>query len=360
MKKLLIMLLLALVLSGCSGSGEKLDLDIGPKAKTPEEIKADGNPFVYYEYEGKEIPVLTRPLLINDEYYVTKLGQGFDILDYGLVPAKFILSCTTQSSIYGEDGDPIKHEPLVLYVQVIPEGWDVKANYIGYLKNSGNIFVEGNSSCTEDWNKESLFFTYTIVRDVGFIGVDYGYLPGDGGEAEMLLGGCIFNAKTKEVIEKYVSIDTTSRYVFSEIPEYKNETVKDKKEIVDDLSNKFYCIYTNEHWEDTQGYLLDRYYTDERKKILDVGFLQEPVSLYVTPEYAYLYDFKFNIEEHSGVFYTRTLSKDGNTLYFDEDWRLSSFENDEIQAEYIYQDNYVEINIKDLNSGKTETIKYDF
>ena len=354
------MLLMVLVLSGCSGSGEKLDLDIGPKAKTPEEIKAEGNPFVYYEYEGKEIPILTRPLMSNNDYYVTGHGKGTDLIQYEFVPSKYIFHSNVLSSIYGDIGDPEKHEPLVTYMEVIPDGDKREGRYEGYLKNSGQLFMDGSSSSDEDWSRDILIYRYCISRDEAYIGIDYSYMKDDGSDQELYLASYIFDTKNKQLIDQSVYQDTTSRFNPDGIPEYKNDVVKDTKEIRDDLT-RMYCLDTRENFMNANRPIIgSECIMQEINRLFGFGFYEDPVSLYITSELAYIRDYDLEIEEHGGIFYTRRLSKDGNSLYFDEDWKLSSFENDEIQAEYVYGDNYVEINIKDLSSGKAETVKYDF
>ena len=358
MKRLITIVLFLLIVTGCIN--ESLDLNIGPAAKTPEEIKEEGNPFSYYEYEDKQIPVLTAPLLQDKDYYVVFVGYDTYNGQAEFVPSKYVFLCNTQSTLYGNDGDPIKHEPLVLYVDVTVDGEKRETKLEGYLKNSGNLFVEGLTSTAEDWSREQLMYLYSlVVHNEAYLSINYGYVPGNGGEPEEYWAGFLYDATKKELIDKWVSRDTTDRYSLDEVPEYKHDVVKDIKKIREDLAN-MYCLDTIEESSDMLSDLGTESIRTEIYRVLDSGYVDQPLSLYVSGELAYLRDFDLTFEQKGGVVYEWSLAKGSERYSFDEDWNLEKYTNNELEVEYSYSDNGIELTIHDLVNKTNETANYEY
>ena len=369
MKKLSVILFVLLFVAGCNVG--PLDLTNSGGGKSQEEIKEEGNPFIMYEHEGKNIPILADALSMDEDYYaVQKIFAGEhgyeNIPEEGeceIMPMRYILQCNASTQTYGHGGEPEKHERLVVYVDVKIDGQDRESQFEGYKKNSGNLFNEGWQIDIESkgFSRETFYKNYCIAGNEAAVGLDWGYLS-DGHDPEYFWEFFLFDANSKKLIEKEVFMDNTSRYGesndFGE-PEYRFDVVKDRAQIMNDL-NSMYCLDTNEHFQQGEddmyyGFLSSDTMTLERIRTLEFGFMEDPVSLYVEPEVAYLRDFSLMIRGDE-----RTLSKDDEVYHFDKEWRLSQFENSEINVSYVYGEGYVDMEVKDLASGAAETVRYEF
>ena len=365
MKKLIIILVILFSVIGCSN--QPIDISgIDQNQKSPEEIKEGGNPFTIFEYDGKNIPIMADVLPMNEKYYVIKHSNRSETDHAELFPTSFIAVGSVISTLYRDDGDPEKHEDLAVYVDASIDGNDLDVKFEGYLKNSGKLFIEGwtkaeyflNDKDADKYHREQLQTAYNLVRDIAY--AQKGWSSTDGHHWQRFDESFIIDANSTELIEKNVFNDYTDIYSYDNdlgMPEYRFEVSKDKKEIINDLSN-MHCLAQYEHFEE-EDYLISEYFNEELLRFYDLPYMDSSLSIYVYPELAYLRDYELTTHEDSeGHTFEGTFEKDAEKYFFDGDWRLTKYENGEIRTEYTYEDSQINIELTDLVSGNKEIIKY--
>ena len=364
--KLFIFLILLLIAGGCTSN--PIDISgIDSTNRAPEEIKAEGNPFVIYEHEGKNIPVLADALPMNRDYYLKKQLWRIDTDHAELIPTSYMILGNARSTLYSENGDHSKREDVAMYVDVSTDGKDLDVKFEGYIKNNGKLFIEGwtkvehfiKDENAEDYRREQLQTAYNLVGDVAYAQKGWSYY--DGEHVQSFGESFCIDAKSKELTEKNIFNDNSDIYSYDNdlgMPEYRFEVTKDRKEIIDDLSN-MYCLWTSDHFRE-EDYLISEYMNEELWKVFDMPYMEDSLSIYVHPEIAYLRDYELTTrEDNEGHTYEGIFEKDDERYFFDGDWKLVKYENSEIKTEYTYEDGHIDIKLTDLVSGNSETLKYE-
>ena len=354
MKRVTLVILMLLTLVGCTSNGEPSNTPVEP----PVEVKEDL--FKIYKQDNYEVPILEEPLAGGDGIYWVRDDKKTGYI-YEAIPTSYIIECNTRSNLYMEGpNEAPKIEPLILYMTVTADGNERNLLYTGYLKNSGSLFVEGKGISLEDYSREQQFDFFNIVRNEAFTSRNWAYSSPEG-EQEEFMEIYLFDTADKGLILNEVTSDTTERYSQDNnlgIPEYKNEIKKDKQELASDV-NKKVLLATKEERHDDEKPLVSRVFEDELDRLFDIGYIQGPYKIYVEPEIAKIREYTAEIKVNDdGLEYERKLTDEKGTYYFDTNWRLAEYVNEDIKAEYTYTDKTVNIKLTDLKSQEEIEIEY--
>ena len=353
MKKIFILLVIALIATGCNNTNKENEL---PQTEIPvEEVELE-DVFKYVDYNGISIPVLTEALNLDERAYLVRKshvsGEELEI-----IPLEYVMVVTSYTNRRAKDGEKPVADKIVCYVTLEKQEDGLSAHMEGYNQRTGKLFVVGDYKQTDDKDVEAYINYYTVWENEGYI--DSSYLEKASHEGEKSFDETFrFDLSTKELIDKEVTWRTSDKYTPQNdlpVPENRIGETKNLKDIDEMVKIGNLAEMDNESTDPKKNSEMCIYI----RFITYGGALEQPFDIYVTKEMARLRELKIKYERSDEKIIHRIIDYvGGGQMKLNESWRPLTWENDEVTVNYTYENDGLKMEIVNKTTEESETISY--